>query len=170
MEHTLVNKVSQSGLINLNLENWYPEPPIVVLDIKQFLYMGLIVKEKEFRENLNLHNWDQYKNHIVLVNCSIDTILPVWAKMLISTHLEGKVNSVYFGTSEAFLYSWYKEQIDSMDMSKYTGQRIIVKGCSKKELPDNIFAYLSFKLKPLVKSIMFGEACSNVPIYKKKEI
>lgn len=169
MENTLVNKVSQSGLINLNLENWYPEPPIAILDMKQFLYMGLIVKEKEFRENLNLHDWGQYKNQIVVVDCSIDTILPVWAKMLISIQLEGKAHSVHFGSINTFLYIWYKEIIDTMDISMYTGQRIIVKGCTKREIPDSVFAYLSINLKPVVRSIMFGEACSNVPIYKKRK-
>ncbi len=170
MENTLVNRVSQSGLINLNLENWYPAQDIAILDIKPFLFMEMVVKEKEFREKIKEHNWQQYKDKIVLVQCSVNTILPVWAKMLIAIQLEGIVSNVFFGAMNDYLYVWYKEIIDKTDLDIYKNQKIIVKGCSKREIPDTVFAYITFKLKSVAKSIMFGEACSNVPIYKNKEI
>ena len=169
MENTLTNKVSQSGLVNLNLENWYPDTPVVVLDIKPFLFMEMVVKEKEFRAHLKNHDWSQYNGKIVLIQCSVNTILPVWAKMLVAVHLEGVASNVFMGDLDQFLYNYYKEYIDSLDLSAYENERIVVKGCSKKNIPDTVFAYLGYKLKPIVKSIMFGEACSNVPVYKRKE-
>jgi hypothetical protein len=168
MEETLVNRVQQSGLINLNLELWYPQFEIIDFDIKPHLFMGKIVKEKEYRESLKDHDWQQYTGKIVLVQSIEGTIIPIWAKMLIATYLEGIAYDLFMGDKDQFINQFYKNYFDSIDFSHYENQRIVVKGCGEKQISDAVYAYLTFKLKPYVKSILFGEACSSVPIYKLK--
>ena len=167
-EQLLVNRVSQSALVNINLEKWYPEDNIEVLDLKPHLFMGMVVKEKEFRESLKNLEWSQYQDKLVLVECSVQTILPIWAKMLVATSLEGIAKNVYFGTFDNYLEYYYRDFINNLDITPYLNQRIVIKGCGNKQISDNVFAYLTYKLKPHVKSILFGEACSNVPVYKNK--
>lgn len=167
-EQQLTNRVSQSGLITINLEKWYPKDEFIIFDLKPHLYKGMVVREKEFRESLKNHNWSQYQNKIVLVQCSTQTILPIWAKMLVAISLENLVSDIFFGDFDSFINLYYRSYIDQLNIDTYKDQRIIIKGCGEKYIPDDTFAYLAYKLKPHVKSILFGEACSNVPIYKNK--
>jgi hypothetical protein len=167
-EQQLINRVSQSGLITINLEKWYPTKEIEIFDLKPHLYMGMVVKEKEFRENLKNHDWMQYQDKVVLVICSAQTILPIWAKMLVATFLEGTASEIFFGDLDSYLKVYYKTYIDNLDLTIYENQRIVIKGCGEKQISDDTFAYFTLKLKPVAKSILFGEACSNVPIYKNK--
>ncbi len=164
---TIINKVSQSGLQTIDLEELYEEAPRVLLDIKEQLYMGLMLKEKEFREYVKTHNWEQYRGCLVAVTCSTDAIVPTWAYMLISNKLSGIAKMHVFGNLEELENMLYRTKIDRMDMEPFRDQRVVVKGCSHKPVPVSAYVYLTEKLTPLVKSIMYGEPCSTVPVYKR---
>ncbi len=164
---TLVNKVAQSGIITLNLEDYFPNKDIISLDIKNFLFMGLILKEKEFRQSLKDHDWVQYSNKIVLISCSEDAILPSWSYMLLESYLGDVAEDVYYGTKEEFLIMYYKNVIKDLDLTLFDEKRIVIKGCGEKPVPAAAYGMITSRLKPHALSIMFGEPCSTVPIYKK---
>lgn len=163
----IVNKVSQSGLITIDLEMFHESEARMSLDIKDQLYMGLMLKEKEFRDFIKSNDWSIYRGAIVNVFCSTDAIVPTWAYMLISNKLSGIAKSVFFGTQAEYDTMHYLSAIDAMDLESYKDQRVVVKGCSKYPVPVSAYVHLTEKLTPLVKSIMYGEPCSTVPIYKK---
>lgn len=167
MENTLVNRVASSGLITLNLENYYPTKEIVVFDIKDYLFMEMILKEKEFRQKLKELDWSVYEDKIVLINCTTDAIIPVWAYMLVASALDGVAATTFSGDMSSYLSHHYQAVIASMDLSEYEGQKIVIKGCSDKEVPPSAYSFLTYRLKSLAQSIMYGEPCSTVPIYKK---
>lgn len=167
-ENTIVNKIAQSGLITLSMEDYYPGGPRKELDIAPWLFEGIMLKEKEFRAYLKEHDWSQYKDCFVAVHCSADAIIPQWAYMLLGIHLEPFARKVIFGTSEQMESLLMDESISSADLSSLKDQRVIIKGCGHLPIPPHAYLRLVTRLKPLVKSIMFGEACSTVPIYKKK--
>lgn len=164
---TIVNKVAGSGLITLDLESLHDNAERVAFDIKDHLYMGLMLKEKEFRDFVKDNNWEAYRGKHVAMFCSSDAIVPTWAYMLIAGKLNGVAASYVFGTMELLEFNCYKDAIDALDMESYRDQRVVVKGCSKREVPVSAYVYLSSKLLPLVKSLMYGEPCSTVPVYKK---
>jgi len=164
---TIVNKVSQSGLLTFNLEEIYDESPRKVLDIKEQLFMGLMLKEKEFREYIKTNDWEFYRGCLVSVICSADAIVPTWAYMLIANKLSGVAKFSVFGSLEELESILFVRAIDGIDFSVYEGQRVVVKGCSDKPVPVSAYVYLTEKLTPIVKSIMYGEPCSTVPVYKK---
>jgi len=170
MEKKLVNKVAQSGLINLNLEDYFPKTKFHTLDLKDFLFMELILKEKDFREAMSNYDWESTDGKVLIISCSADAIIPSWAYMLISSHAAGIANDVFEGTEEEYLKSHYYKALSSLDLTKYQDKRIVIKGCSDKPVPVFAYAKLTELLKPFAKSIMFGEPCSTVPIYKKPKI
>lgn len=163
----LVNRVANSGIQVFNLEDHYPPAPILEIDLKQFLFKELILREKEFRSALKEIDWDQYDGKIVLVFQSNDAIIPIWAYMLVSNYLTGKAKYIYNGDKNSFLSHYYKNLIDKLDASIYDEQRVVIKGCSNKPVPASAYAALTSKLKPYAQSIMFGEPCSTVPIFKR---
>ncbi|MEN9525620.1 MAG: hypothetical protein RL447_579 [Bacteroidota bacterium] len=167
MSDVLVNKVAESGLITLNLEDWYPREEILVFDLKDHLFMGLILKEKDFREALKQADWSIYQNKHVAVTCSADAIIPAWAYMLVASYLSPVADGVYQGTAEEYRKTLFHERLNKIATEQYTDQRIVVKGCG--DLPIGPDAYLAITkiLQPVAKSIMYGEPCSTVPIYKK---
>ncbi|MGB4961221.1 MAG: DUF2480 family protein [Saprospiraceae bacterium] len=167
---TLVNRVAQSGIITINLEDYFPKHAFDVFDIKDFLFHGLILKEKEFREALKNFEWTKYQSKIVLVVCSTDAIIPLWAYMLIETHLTGIAADTYQGSEEEYLRMHYKNIIQNIDGSSYDGQRIVIKGCGNKPVPSYAYASITAQLKPYAQSIMFGEPCSTVPIFKRPRV
>jgi Protein of unknown function (DUF2480) len=167
MEETLVNRVAQSGLITLNLENFFPEGEMSHFDLKSFLFMELILKEKDFREALKNHDWQQYEGKNLLVYCSTDAIIPVWAYMLVVTYAESFAKEIFQGDEEDFIKSYYFNTIENMDLSAFEGQKLVVKGCSDLPVPPAAYLFLTKKLRPIAQSIMYGEPCSTVPIYKK---
>ncbi|MCZ2102023.1 MAG: DUF2480 family protein [Chitinophagales bacterium] len=168
MEDTpLVNRVAASGLITLNLEDYFPEASFIDFDIKDYLFHGLILKEKDFRDALKQLDWSEYKDKIVLIGCSTDAIIPLWAYMLIESYLMGTAVDTYQGTQEEYLRMHYREALNTMDPTQYSGQRIVIKGCGNKPVPPYAYAKISERLIPHVQSLMFGEPCSTVPIYKK---
>lgn len=162
------NKVANSKLEVFDLEDFFPKEDLCSIDIAQFLFEGFILKEKEFRDQLKSFNWEQFKNKYVAISCSSDAILPAWAFALITAHLSS--NSVYStqGTIKDLIISIYTRSLESIDFSVYNGLPVILKGCSKKEVPNEVYVLTMQKLIPFAKSIMFGEACSAVPLFKRK--
>jgi len=167
MEKTLVNKVANSNIVTINLENFYPNDPISLFDIKDYLFQGLILKEKDFRLALKELDWSIYEESCLCIYCSNDAIIPTWAYMLIASYSEGIAKCIFQGNQEEYLNYFYSKLIEELDLNDYTDQRIIVKGCSNKPVPPGAYSALAFKLKPIARSIMYGEPCSTVPIYKK---
>lgn len=167
MSDILINKVAESGLITLNLEEWYPQEEILVFDLKDHLFMGLILKEKEFREALKKTDWSVYQNKYVAVTCSADAIVPAWAYMLVATYLTPIAAGIFQGTADEYRRAIFLRRIELLNTDQYVNQRIVVKGCG--DLPVGPEAYLAITrlLQPVAKSIMYGEPCSTVPIYKK---
>ncbi|MFN3939071.1 MAG: DUF2480 family protein [Chitinophagales bacterium] len=165
----IINKVAQSGILTLNLEDLFPSQEIVSFDLKDFLFKELILREKDFREALPKIDWQQYHNKIVAVHCSTDVIIPQWAFMLVSVYAQPYASAVYFGTPENALRMHYACEIERLDINAYTNQRVVIKGCSKKPVPVDAYVLATNKLRPVAKSIMYGEPCSTVPLYKKKE-
>lgn len=163
----LVNRVKNSGLITFKLEDLYPKEPIAVFDLKDYLFRELILREKDFREALKAHDWAQYEGKHLAVFCSADAIIPMWAYMLVVTYAEPHAIQVYHGNTERFLEFHFQEKISQLDISQYQDQRVIVKGCADHPIPPFAYAELTRRLRPVAKSIMFGEPCSTVPIYKK---
>lgn len=166
MADTIVNRVALSKLMVLDLENYYIDGPRIIFDLKDWLYEGLVLREKDFREGLKNHNWDQYKDAFVGITCTTDAIIPVWAYMLVSTYLNPVAKIVVEGDAEQLESAIYKPIITNMDVEPYRDRPVIVKGCSHKPVPRNAYIHIVSKLQRVAKSIMFGEACSSVPLFK----
>lgn len=164
----IINKIASSGLITIDLEDFYKRGKRLELDLAPWLYEGVILREKDFRAYVKDHNWIQYQDTFVNIICSEEAIIPQWAYMLLGAALAPFAQKVVYGSSEMLESLMLEESLNAMDFSEYKDQRIIVKGCSKLPIPPN--TYLSFvsHLRPWAKSIMFGEACSTVPVYKRK--
>lgn len=168
MAEEIVNKVANSGLINIDLEDWYPQGQRSYIDVKDWLFEGLILKEKEFRTAIKKHDWSVYKNQFVAIDCSNDAIVPVWAYMLITNALSPYAKIVMKGNLEQLETQLFHEIIEKLDTKEFENQRLIIKGCSNLPIPESAYVAITKKLRPLAKSIMYGEACSSVPIFKKK--
>ncbi|MFL1010811.1 DUF2480 family protein [Flavisericum labens] len=168
MADEIINRVANSKLVTVNLEDYYPKGQRVLFDVKDWLFEGFVLREKDFRNQVSEHNWEQYQNSYVALTCSSDAIIPGWAYMLISIHLEPYTAKVVIGNLEQLETSIYQDVIHNLDVSDFEGKPLIIKGCSKKPVPQNAYIMLANKLKPIAKSIMYGEACSSVPLYKKK--
>lgn len=164
----IVNKVANSKLIVFDLEDLYPEGNRIVFDIKDWLFMELVLKEKDFREKAKNHDWTQYKDAYVALHCSSEAIVPGWAYLLLTSYLAPHTKKVITGTLIDLENTLYAEIIQKTDFSKYKDLPIIIKGCSNKPVPENAYTLLIQKLQPVAKSIFYGEACSSVPIYRKK--
>ena len=163
----IINRVASSKLKTFDLEELYVAGVRTQIDISQWLFEGLILREKDFRAALMSHDWSQYKNHLVALYCSTDAIVPSWAYMLVSLHLQDFVKKVVKGNLQDLELVLYTEKITQLDLSTYTDLPVIVKGCSNKPVPESAYLLLIEKLQPVVKSIMYGEACSSVPLFKK---
>lgn len=169
MADEIINRVSKSPLITLDLEDFYPSGNRIVFDLKDWLYEELILKEKDFRENLSNHDWTQYNNAYVAITCTADAIVPSWAYMLVATYLTNHAKRVIQGTIQELDLILYTELIQELDISEYTDKKMIIKGCAKKPVPPSAYILLIERLQPIANSLMFGEACSTVPLYKKKK-
>jgi hypothetical protein len=169
MANEIVNRVATSQLITIDLEDFYPKGERVVFDIKNWLYHELILKETDFREHLKNHDWSQYQNKYVALTCSADAIIPSWAFMLISTYISPFSKKVVVGNLSTLETSIFQDIIHAIPVDEYLEKPIIIKGCSNKPIPETAYLQLIEKLQPIVKSIMFGEACSTVPLFKKQK-
>ena len=168
MSEEIVNRVANSKLVVVDLEDYYPKGKRVLFDIKDWLYEGLVLREKEFRSQVIAHNWSQYQDTYVAMTCSTDAIVPTWAYMLLTINLEPYAKKIGIGDLEQLEASIYQTIIEHLDVLPFKDKPIIIKGCSNKPVPANAYILLSKKLKPISQSIMYGEACSSVPLFKKK--
>jgi hypothetical protein len=162
------NRVADSGIVNVDLSDYAPKENILELDLKQFLFDGLVLKEKEFRVALKEFDFNKYDGKVVAVFCGANVIVPMWAYMLITTYLNNANAKIYFGNKNKVTQAIIKENIDSINVDDYKEKRVIVNGCSNIKLSEGLFIAITKKLQKNVKSLMFGEACSAVPIFKNK--
>ncbi|WP_320814267.1 DUF2480 family protein [Flavobacterium sp.] len=162
------NKVANSKLVVFDLEDYFPKEEVRSLDISQFLFEGFILKEKDFREQLKSFNWEQFENKYVAIYCGTDAILPAWTFALVSSYLFANSIASIQGTVKDMIVSIYSNKLQSLDFSIYNNVPVILKGCSAKPVPQEIYVLATQKLIPFAKSIMFGEACSAVPLFKRK--
>lgn len=168
MQETIVNKVAESGIITLDLEDYYPKEEVVVFDLKDYLFMGLILKEKDFRAALQNINWEQYENKIIALTCTADAIIPMWAYMLVASYLEPYTKNIVFGNRETVIANIVSKNISNINAADFADKRVVVKGCGDIQIPEAAYVEITNKLRPVVKSLMYGEPCSTVPVYKKK--
>lgn len=168
MSMPLNNKVAESGLVTIDLASFIPSNEIVLFDIKPFLFMELMLKEKDFRAALLTTDWSVYQDKIVGVYCSTDAIIPMWANMLIVSNLQPIAKAVYFGNDQRVREQVLFENILQLNAVDYTDQRVVIKGCGETPIGESAYIAITQKLRPVVKSIMYGEPCSTVPVYKRK--
>lgn len=165
----IVNKIKQSDkLVTIDLQEYFDSTPRAELDLKQFLFKGMILKEDDFREQLDNFDWSQFEGQYVGVYCSTDAIISKWAYMLVSQHLASHAKEVFKGKANDMLYELYRRNLEELDWSSYQDKFVILKGCSsdEKPVPESIYLYATQQLLPYVKKLMYGEACSNVPVYR----
>lgn len=161
------NKVADSELVTLDLKTMLPFEIPVVFDLKEFLFQGLILKEKNYRESLKQTDWLQFKDKNVLIHCSADVIIPVWAYMLPLVYLKSLAKEVFFDTIDSWREKKIIKAIHEINMELYVDRRVVIKGCGEERIPDSAFFHITNKLLPFVKSLMYGEPCSTVPVFKK---
>jgi hypothetical protein len=166
-ENLLINRVSQSSLTTIKLEDFYPEHEIKEFDLKDYLFRELILKELDFRKALKEHDWEQYRNCYLTVFCSTDAIIPTWAYMLVASYASGIALDVSFGNKEEYLRNYFFQKIREINPENYRDAKLVIKGCSEKDVPASAYLEITRLLKPYVSSIMFGEPCSTVPVYKR---
>lgn len=166
MEQEIINKVANSALEIFDLEDYYPKGIRSQIDISQWLLEGFLLREKDFREQLKNHDWSQYQDHFVAVFCSKDAIVPAWASILVTLHAAPFAKKIVNGTLEDLDTALYQEILATIDYSFYQDKPLIIKGCSKKPVPMSAYVLAAQNLQPFAKSIMYGEACSAVPLYK----
>ena len=163
----IVNKVANSALHVFDLEDYYPSQQIIELDIAQWLHEGVILIEKEFRQQLKSFNWQQYQNRNITIYCSSDAIIPSWATILVTSNAMPFASKVVLGSKSDFITQHYIETLGALDYAVYANKSVILKGCSKKAVPESAYVFAIQKLQVVAKTIMYGEACSAVPIFKK---
>jgi hypothetical protein len=169
IQENFVNKVAASGLVTLNLEDYYPKGERVVYDIKENLFHGLMLREKDFREFIKTHDWSQYQGKNVSIICSADAIVPTWAYMLLANRMKPFANEIVFGNLELLETVLFTKALARIDISSFANERVVIKGCGDIAVPVSAYVELTNLLTPVVKSIMYGEPCSTVPVYKRKD-
>jgi len=167
LDQPLVNRVANSSLVTIDLEQLYPVGEIVPFDLKGYLFMELILKEKDFREALKALDWETYRGKNLAVFCSTDAIIPLWAYMLVATHAAPFVEDIALCEPAEFAERSFLKKLASLDLREYEGKRLVIKGCSDKPVPASAYLEITRRLQPMALSIMFGEPCSTVPVYKK---
>lgn len=169
MEDEIINRVANSKLVTIDLEDFYPEGKRMVLDISIWLMDGIILREKEFRQHLKDHDWSPYKDAFVAIHCATDAILPGWAFMLVAIRLNEVARKTVVGSPKDLETLLFSEIITELDVSEYKDKPVIIKGCTHKPVPENAYVLLAQKLQPIARSVLYGEACSSVPLYKKSK-
>ena len=167
MEKEIINKVALSGIITINLEDFYPQGERVLFDIKDHLFQGLLLKEKDFRDFIKNEDWSKYTDKYVALICSADAVVPTWAYMLLATRLDPFVKKFVFGDFEILETILYNEILNKLDINDYKDARVVIKGCGHLPVPQAAYVEITRLLRPVAKSIMYGEACSTVPLYKQ---
>lgn len=169
-EELIINRVAKSGLVTLDLEDYYHKGERVLYDLKDNLYMGMILREKDFRDFLKTHDWTQYAGKNVAITCTEDAIIPTWAYMLLTIHLQPYANTVVFGNLEALEDKLFYDALAAINPTDYIGARVVIKGCSKFPVPTSAYVEITRLLQPHVQTLLFGEPCSTVPLYKKSKL
>ena len=169
MSGEIVNRVANSGLINIDLSDYAPKQKVIVFEVKDFLFQEIILKEKEFRSSLKEFDFSIYQGKIVAINCSSDAIVPMWAFMLITSYLKNIASEIHFGTKEEVFQKIFTDNINAINKIEFDNKKVIVKGCGQIPLSASLYVAITKKLQNTVSSLMFGEACSAVPVYKKKK-
>lgn len=167
METPFINKVAESGILTVDLEDYFSKEATAVFDLKEYLFMGLILKEKDFREALKNLDINQYAGKNVAITCTADAVIPMWAYMLIVSYLQPVVKEVFFGSPQKMEELLLIKNIEAFNVTDYKDQRVVIKGCGEKPVPEAAYIKITEKLRPLAKSIMYGEPCSTVPVYKR---
>lgn len=163
----LINRVANSRLKTINLEKFFPKEEIAEFDLKNFLFKELLLREKDYRDALKEYDWKEFEGKLVALHCSTDAILPTWAFMLAASYLQPVAKNIFFGTKTDLLEKYFRDEIQKIDIEKYEDELIVIKGCSNHPVPVSAYVELTSALRPFARSIMFGEACSAVPIFKK---
>jgi hypothetical protein len=169
MDEPIINKVSESGLVSLDLETYYPRDEVAMFDLKDYLFMGMILKEKEFREALKKIDWEKYQDKNVAVTCTADAIIPVWAYMLVASYLQPIAKEIVMGDEKELHKTIFLKNLSQINIAEFAGQRIVIKGCGETPIGDFAYMEITKLLQPVVKSIMYGEPCSTVPVFKKRQ-
>jgi Protein of unknown function (DUF2480) len=169
MSELLVNKVSESGLVTLDLEEFFPRDTAEVFDMKDHLFMGLILKEKDFREAMKNLDLTPYTGKNVALTCSADAVIPMWAYMLVVSYLQPVAKEIVFGDRDHLTQSLLLKNISTINAEDYKDKRVVIKGCGEQPIPESAYVAVTTLLRPTAKSIMYGEPCSTVPIFKKKQ-
>jgi hypothetical protein len=164
----IINKVADSGLITIDLEDFYPRENTAVFDLKGFLFMEMILKEKDFRDKLKENDWEVYRDKYVAVFCSVDAIIPVWAYMLVVSYLQPLAKDIIMGDEKELNRHLFLRKLSGIDKNEFADKRVVIKGCGDIPIGDFAYAEITKLLLPVVKSLMYGEACSTVPVYKKR--
>lgn len=168
MSDVIVNKVAASGIVSIDLEKYLPQKGTLTFDLKEYLFMGLILKEKDFREALKNKNWGDYNGKNVAITCTADAIIPVWAYMLVITYLNPVAKEVYLGTEDEMNKHLFIKNINAINVADFAEARVVIKGCGDALVEPFAYAEITKILLPVAKSIMYGEPCSTVPVFKKK--
>jgi hypothetical protein len=168
MNDPIINKVAESGLITLDLASWYPGGEAAIFDMKDHLFMGMILKEKDFRESLKNLDWSIYEGKNVAVTCSVDAIIPVWAYMLVATYLQPLAKEIVMGDEKELHKTLFLKNLSGIDTSTFADKRVVIKGCGDTPIGDFAYMEITKLLRPVAKSIMYGEPCSTVPVFKKR--
>ncbi len=168
MEDIIVNKVAQSALETIDLEKFYPEGETVVFDLKDYLFMELILKEKDYREQLKNMDWSFFENKNVCIDCTADAIIPLWAYMLAVSYLQPIAKEVVVGNQAFMKEILFLKNLSKINVTEFEGKRVVVKGCGEKQIPASAYAEITKLIRQVVKSIMYGEPCSTVPVYKQR--
>lgn len=168
MNDPIINKVAESGLITLDPEKYYPKGETALFDLKDFLFMGLILKEKDYREALKNYNWETFRDKNVAITCTADAVIPVWAYMLAASYLQPVARDMIMGDEKELHKTIFLKNLSTIDTNEFADKRVVIKGCGETPIGDFVYMELTKLLRPVAKSIMYGEPCSTVPVYKKK--
>ena len=169
MSEVFINKVAESGIVTLDLEAYFPKEEVIVFDMKEYLFMGLILKEKDFRLALKSLDITIYRDKIAAITCSTDAVIPMWAYMLAASALQPVVKEIVFGSKETANRNILLKNIGSINLHEYADKRIVIKGCGEVPVPEEAYIEITKMLRPIAKSIMYGEPCSTVPVFKKEK-
>ena len=168
MSDLIINKVAESGLVSLDLETYFPRETIETFDLRNYLFMELILKEKDFREAMKQLDCSQYQDKYVAITCSADAVIPVWAYMLVAAALQPFARGIFLGTAEEYHKKLFIERLHQIDTQEFLDKRVVVKGCGETPIGDFAYLEITSLLRPVAKTIMYGEPCSTVPVFKRK--
>lgn len=166
-EDPIINRVAGSGLVTLDLETLYPPVALDEVDLQSLLVGGLMLREKDLRDYIRTHEWSRYKDKVVALHCSADAIVPTWAFMLVAIALQPYAKQVVFGNRDAALTTVFREALDQVDWAAFRNAKVVVKGCGDRRIPESVFVETASRLRGVAASIMYGEPCSTVPLFKR---